>query len=1393
MEIIFDKNGGDFLRNKVRSHRHDKNIEFELRFGKVSDKTFKPFLFPQETINRIRGYVENTLRLTKISTMTTVHIMDNKIRQVIDDKGLSYFERKEAIGHHDINYNDFTLRMSLSREDKISPPTPLPNIIETRMRKRDEFKVNPYTYVFTTITKTRGEELVEFDEFEIEVSPFGNVEENVTKVVSELVPFMTDDKVTRYLPLKTQNAIRDDYKSFEAKPRNLERTDIIDLRTKDYSVTNKLDGERFMIVFNKLGLYAVNKRLVDQIENTYFPSLTILDTELFDGRFYVFDCMVYKGQDITSKNHEYRLKRASEISTYLSYAIMKIFAPVKETRNLLTFLHSKTDIYENNDGIVYTPNDIYRSNNIYKWKFPEKMSIDFKVRLIQRLLPMPSLLDDDFKVSPYTYELQLYDKGKVLYGFRGSKMFPLVEEEARFISDRPLIDGGIYEFKYENEKFVMMRRRADKILPNFRTTGESVWNDIKNPFTEKELLQLLYDKKLKELPVVDKEVSVVDNEVSKEVSRKDAFKKYREYHNLIKDALIQRYCAHKMILDLGSGRGGDLGKYGKAKIEYLWAVEPFEDNYEEFKSRLKTSYKSLQDKTVLIETDAQSTKKITDVMGNEKADVITSFFSLSFFFFEDTNDLKKLVRTIASTLKVGGIFIGTTIDGERTEALLHKKSPFEFEGGHLKWIHHQNVEVYMDGIVGTQTESLVNFQLLIDELQKYDIVLEHTEFFEGNLELTESLRKLNSLYRTFVFRRNPSTNIDNIIRSESEDGKSLIDVVFKRLTMSDYSDCFDAFKILCKIPKSIGNKIFDLVFDFPSSEKYSARFVNDMKDFEKGYIHINPFIKHNKSLNFAKTYGCIQTPKAYLLVTSSCKALEESEYMNNDLIMISIVLQLYYSLLALSHENGYFTKITSSNLAFHKRDDIKQIVYDEVVVDVIDGVVLVFNGYENYTQTVDKPYDISLRTIFEGLPISSTFTALIQRVNPSTIEDSIKTLRKSILELSYTSPSLLFHPSSSDFSSSDSSSSDSDSSDSDDDSDDDSDGNETIHAFNTDYPISTRFRNTDRRMRGIQNAGNTCYLNSGIQSIVTALPIMQYFCNINRGSNVHVNKETQTSGELVPIFSDLVCDLTTVKTIKPIPKNQITYGIKSMIDKLDEVFVGNEQQDSSEFIVKILDGLHEELAVDRTDENRAGNSFIRELFGGRYTTKMKCLTCGYEKIRTNLGMSIELPLKDDTKTIDEALANYSVTEQVKDLDCEACSKKQIFDQKLVMSRAPEILVTSFKRFKHAINNKGDPKYDRKGKPVYVRRNNKLSFPENLIIKEENEEDEGTSDISYSLYAIVNQMGSIEGGHYTANIKNGDVWWTCNDDDVEDIEDVEDVQKLLTDNRDAYILFYHRKD
>ena len=60
---------------------------------------------------------------------------------------------------------------------------------------------------------------------------------------------------------------------------------------------------------------------------------------------------------------------------------------------------------------------------------------------------------------------------------------------------------------------------------------------------------------------------------------------------------------------------------------------------------------------------------------------------------------------------------------------------------------------------------------------------------------------------------------------------------------------------------------------------------------------------------------------------------------------------------------------------------------------------------------------------------------------------------------------------------------------------------------------------------------------------------------------------------------------------------------------------------------------------------------------------------------------------------------------------------------------------------------------------------------------------------YNLYGVCNHVGSSDGGHYTAHIKNENgIWYNFNDTFIQKISNIENT--IVSD--EAYCLFYEKK-
>jgi ubiquitin C-terminal hydrolase len=157
---------------------------------------------------------------------------------------------------------------------------------------------------------------------------------------------------------------------------------------------------------------------------------------------------------------------------------------------------------------------------------------------------------------------------------------------------------------------------------------------------------------------------------------------------------------------------------------------------------------------------------------------------------------------------------------------------------------------------------------------------------------------------------------------------------------------------------------------------------------------------------------------------------------------------------------------------------------------------------------------------------------------------------------------------------------------------------------------------------GLQSIGNTCYMNSILQSISHPKDFVEYFISGKYADSLVSNKE-----KLSIIFGSLLKGLWSdnFKFIPPLKMKQV-------IDPQSKYFGGTDQQDSHEFLMFLLDSLHEDLHkmtnqlllqnLDGDGSNdkeisqlmwekhkSRNDSIVVDLFHGLLRSKLTCSEC----------------------------------------------------------------------------------------------------------------------------------------------------------------------------------------
>jgi mRNA (guanine-N7-)-methyltransferase len=298
---------------------------------------------------------------------------------------------------------------------------------------------------------------------------------------------------------------------------NMKREDFDTL--SEYIVTPKWDGVRMYLYYRKddLGKYTAHvlnkttvlpvphllpslhelpnevgsarERTPERVDESAHPvggrvhaepkqdGVNVFDGEYFaeTGKYIAFDILFLEGVDMRDKS---RIERQIVLEqTVVECRFPLEIAEVAYGNSLYDAFNKYVASYRERhlDGVVFAPRDSkYYNKRTLKYKPIELLTIDFLVRIdVSHRYPVYHLFVEGEKgpepFAPYPALMQVDDRGKRIIG-----------------SGNVVVEMG-----WECDKFVPHRVRKDKPIANFRTVALSVWADINNPITEREMGEVL--------------------------------------------------------------------------------------------------------------------------------------------------------------------------------------------------------------------------------------------------------------------------------------------------------------------------------------------------------------------------------------------------------------------------------------------------------------------------------------------------------------------------------------------------------------------------------------------------------------------------------------------------------------------------------------------------------------------------------------------------------------------------------------------------------------------------------------------------------------------------------------------------------------------------------------
>ncbi|KAF9955718.1 hypothetical protein BGZ72_003477 [Mortierella alpina] len=300
---------------------------------------------------------------------------------------------------------------------------------------------------------------------------------------------------------------------------------------------------------------------------------------------------------------------------------------------------------------------------------------------------------------------------------------------------------------------------------------------------------------------------------------------------------------------------------------------------------------------------------------------------------------------------------------------------------------------------------------------------------------------------------------------------------------------------------------------------------------------------------------------------------------------------------------------------------------------------------------------------------------------------------------------------------------------------------------------------------GLNNLGNTCFLNSVLQCLTYTAPLANLLLSNRHSSSCKSGTFCMMclmEKHVSRCFNHSMNDAITPK------------AIVGRLRNIGKQFRIGRQEDSHEFARHLIDALQKSCLAgydSKLDNRIKETTAVHQIFGGYFQSQVKCLRCGHESNTFETYLDVSLDIRG-AESVQRAFRDYTKPETLsKDnqYKCDKCKVLVDARKQMTIYEAPKVLSVHLKRFTFT------------GQKI----NRHVKFDTKLELNSVMSSNRKHPDLTYSLYAVlVHAGGSCHSGHYYCYVKSSNgIWYSMNDSHVS----VVSLQTVLSQN--AYMLFY----